>query len=157
MTVKYCWQKLCKMYFASFKYLIPVYHSFSFFSKKQIVIIVFTSWNRTNSCYHICPSTCSTEDKSQECLIFFPNIVFCYYFNKTYWYDYWSRFIFLKSRLISYSQNQSAESTENGKPLEMSIKNWKLLHLGLEGNTKVPKQTLIGNCSILQFSFSFSE
>ena len=52
-------------------------------------------------------------------------------------------------------KNQSAESTENAKPLELSIDNWKLLHIGLEGNSKVSKQTLIGNCSILQFSFSF--
>ena len=30
---------------------------------------------------------------------------------------------FLKSRLISYSYNQSAESTENAKALELSIEN----------------------------------
>ena len=142
MTPKYRWQKLCKIYFASFKYLLPIYHSFPLFSKKYIVIIVFTSWNRTNSSYHIRTLTCLTRDKSLEFLIFFfPTLCFVIILIKVIDMIIDQDFFF-KSKLISYSLNKSAESTENAKPLELSIENWKLLHIGLEGNSKVSKQTL---------------
>ena len=65
-------------------------------------------------------STCSAQDKSQEYLIFFPTLCFVIILIKLIDIiidlDLFI-FFFLKSRLISYSQNQSAESTQNAKPL----------------------------------------